>query len=212
MGELDNNIDGINEVAVSAEKADEIISNEDIEKAQADVDDLEAVEDDSYDVDESEMEPDGKHLDELEKPKYSQEDLDGLERIDNFRPSAIDHIFNGEINSRGHATGYHYEGIEDSPGKSIEGTKTELDENGVYKATVEVDGVLKVGNGGASSFYPEDMSPQEVIDSINEAYDSRVHLRGNTYIGEVNGKFDVEMYLDDDEKIISAFPIYEGDE
>ncbi len=212
MCEIENNIDRISEIVDPVEKADEIISNEDIDNAQADVDDLEVVEDDSFDGDQVEMAPDEEQLDKLEKSVYSQEDLDGLERIDNFRPSAIDHIFNGEINSRGHATGYHYEGIEDSPGKSIEGTKTELDENGVYKATVEVDGVLKVGNGGASSFYPEDMSPQEVIDSINEAYDSRVHLRGNTYIGEVNGQFDVEMYLDDDEKIISAFPIYEGDE
>ena len=153
-----------------------------------------------------------ENLEELEKTLYTQEDLDRLENLDNFRPSAIDHIFKGEINGRGQATGYHYEGIEDSPGKTVEGTKSDVDDNGVYTAQVEVNDIPKTGNGGESTFYPEEMSPQEVIDAINEAYDNRVNLRGNTYVGESDGGLQIEMYLDADDKIISAFPIYEGDE
>lgn len=56
------------------------------------------------------------------------------------------------------------------------------------------------------------MSPQEVIDAINEAYDNRVNTRGNTYVGESENGLGITMYLDANDKIISAFPIYEGDE
>ena len=63
-----------------------------------------------------------------------------------------------------------------------------------------------------SSFYPENLTPQEVIDAINQASDSRVNLRGNAYVGESDGGLEIEMYLDADNKIISAFPIYKGDE
>jgi len=212
MDEIENNVDELKEVTDTAEKADEIASNEDIEEAQESVDNLEAGDDSFDDDDDGEITAEDENLDELEKTIYTQEDLDSIEKLDNFRTSAVDHIFNGEINGRGQATGYHYEGIEGSPGKTVEGTKTEPDENGVYTAQVEVGDVPKAGNGGTSSFYPEDMSPQEVIDAINEAYDNRVNLRGNTYIGESDGGLEIEMYLDSDDKIISAFPIYEGDE
>lgn len=147
-----------------------------------------------------------------EIPTYTQEDLNKLENIENFRSSAIEHIFNGEINRRGQAVGYHYEGIEESPGNIIEGTKNEPDKNGVYIASVEVDGIAKSGNGGMSTFYPDNMSPQEVIDAINEAYDNRVNTRCNTYVGESENGLGITMYLDANDKIISAFPIYEGDE
>lgn len=143
---------------------------------------------------------------------YTQENLNNLENMDNFRSSAVEHIFNGEVNRRGQAVGYHYEGIEESPGNVIEGTKNEPDENGVYIASVEVDGIAKSGNGGMSTFYPDNMSPQEVIDAINEAYNNRVNTRGNTYVGESENGLGITMYLDANDKIISSFPIYEGDE
>lgn len=77
---------------------------------------------------------------------------------------------------------------------------------------VEVDGIAKSGNGGMSTFYPDNMSPQEVIDAINEAYDNGVNTRGNTYVGESENGLGITMYLDANDKIISAFPIYERDE
>lgn len=153
-----------------------------------------------------------KVCEELEIEVYTQETLERIENLDVFRKSAINHIFNGEINRRGQATGYHYEGIENSSGKIIDGTKNEKDNNGVYEAKVEVNGISKAGNGGMSSFYPENLTPQEVIDAINQAYDSRVNLRGNAYVWESDGGLEIEMYLDADNKIISAFPIYKGDE
>ena len=49
---------------------------------------------------------------------------------------------------------------------------------------------------------------QEVIDAINEAYDSRVFIEGtrNTYTGYTKSGLEIEMYIDANVRIISAFP------
>lgn len=88
-----------------------------------------------------------------------------LENTENFTDKAIDHIFEGEVNGRGNGTGYHYEGIESSPGSVIEGTRGISNEFGVYEGRVEVNGVPKTENGGMSTFFPEEMTPQQVIDT-----------------------------------------------
>lgn len=136
-------------------------------------------------------------------------DLKYLEGTEIFTKSAIEHIFNGSVNKKGNASGYHYDGILDSAGSIVSGTKTSPDANGVYTGKVQVSGVDKTGNRGYSSFYPEYMTPQDVVDAIRHAYENREHETGNTYIGESGLGFDIEMYLDDNNKIISAFPVKE---
>ncbi len=138
----------------------------------------------------------------------NEADLDELKNTENFLPSAIEHIFEGTVNKKGEASGYHYDGIEGTAGEIIDGTKSAPDKNGVYEAQVTVNGIKKSGNGGYSTFYPEDLSPQEVVDMINEAYENREHIGGNTYAG-VAGDIEIDMYLTDDGMIISAFPIKE---
>ena len=69
--------------------------------------------------------------------------------------------------SKGKATGYHYTRVSDSKGEVISGTQSEKDEHGVFTGDVKVSGVKK---NGFSSFYPEEWSPQQVVDAINEAY------------------------------------------
>lgn len=134
--------------------------------------------------------------------------LDELKNTEHFLPSAIEHIFEGTVNKKGEASGYHYDGIEGTAGEIIDGTKSAPDKNGVYEARVMVNGIKKSGNGGYSTFYPEGLSPQEVVDMINEAYENREHVSGNTYAG-VSGDIEIDMYLTDDGMIISAFPIKE---
>ena len=51
-------------------------------------------------------------------------------------------------------------------------------------------GIPKTANGGFSTFYLKSMSPQEVVDSINEAYQNRVYIRGNTYSGLTSSGMD----------------------
>ena len=52
------------------------------------------------------------------------------------------------------------------------------------------------------------MSPQEVVDIVNEAYETRVFDTDsrNVYEGISKNGMKITMYLDSDEKIISAFP------
>lgn len=140
---------------------------------------------------------------------YGKSILDTLKNTEIFSYSAIEHIFVGQVNSMGKAVGYHYEGIENTAGKVIAGTECIANDLGVYQAQVEVNGILKsVNYGYSSSFFPKNMNPQEVVNSINQAYNDRVLIRENRYRGISNGGIEIEMFLDNNNKITSAFPIY----
>ena len=139
---------------------------------------------------------------------YGKSTLNSLKNTENFTDSAIEHIFEGQVNARGKAVGYHYEGIEGTSGNLIPGTESSINNFGVYKAQVEVNGIPKTANGGFSTFYSKNMSPQQVIDAINEAYKNQVYVRGNTYIGTTSSGMKIIMFLDETGKIISAYPIY----
>jgi WXG100 family type VII secretion target len=137
------------------------------------------------------------------------EGINGLKNTDNFRPGAIDHVFKGDLKGT-NAGGYHYEGVPNTGGSTVPGTETPPNEYGVYQAQVTVNGVPKTANGGYSTFFPKSMSPQEVVDSINEAYNSRSFVpgTGNTYAGQTSSGMTILMYLDSAGRIISAFPEY----
>ena len=98
--------------------------------------------------------------------------------------------------------------IEGTSGSIIEGTKSPaLNDAGVYEAKVEVNGIPKEGNDGYSTFFPDHMSPQEIVDTINEAYSNKVLAYGNKYIGKSSNGLKIGMYIrKSDGKIISAFP------
>ena len=138
---------------------------------------------------------------------YGKSCLIELKNTDNFMDSTIEHIFEGNVR-RGKAGGYHYECIKDTAGNIVNGTEVLINDLGVYKAQVEVNGIPKSGNGGYSTFFHKEMSPQDVIDSINEAYNNKVFVVGskNSYIGISNNGLEIEMYINNNGKIISAFP------
>lgn len=139
---------------------------------------------------------------------YEKSDLAVLKNIEIFNDSAIEHIFVGQINEGGNATGYHYDGIKDTAGRIIPGTESQVNQFGVYEAKVEVNGIKKITNNGYSTFFPADMSPQQVVDAINEAYNNKKYSQGNTYSGVTGGGIKINMYIDGNGKIISAYPIY----
>ena len=142
---------------------------------------------------------------------YTMADIKKLKNTDRFAKKTLEHIFDGTINGKGKATGYHYTMVTDSKGKVIDGTRSKVDGNGVFTGKVEVDGVKK---NGFSSFFPESWSPQQVVDAINTAYDDALddpsNPKGSIWIG-YSGELEIDMYLNSDKKITSAFPIYEGD-
>ena len=141
---------------------------------------------------------------------YTMRDIKGLRNTGNFARNALEHIFDGTINKKGKATGYHYSRIADSRGRILDGTRSAEDGNGVFTAKVEVAGTRK---DGFSSFYPEDWTPQQVVDAINTAYQEAIHNpenpRGTLWIGHA-GKLEIDMYLTDDRKILTAYPIFTG--
>ncbi len=128
-----------------------------------------------------------------------------LQHTEHFRSSALTHIFSGEINSRGKAVGYHSQTYTDTAGAVVEGTLTTADAQGIYTGQVTVDGVAKAGNGGYSTFFPTDMTAQEVVDAINEAYDDR-QAQGSAYVGQ-GGGLTIQIVLDDTDQIITAYPL-----
>lgn len=144
----------------------------------------------------------------VEIKSYNMDDLAKLQHTENFTEKSLIHIFEGDINRRGQAGGYHYDMVEGTSGSIIEGTKSPaLNDAGVYEAKVEVNGIPKEGNDGYSTFFPDHMSPQEIVDTINEAYSNKVLAYGNKYIGKSSNGLKIGMYIrKSDGKIISAFP------
>ena len=140
---------------------------------------------------------------------YNMDDLAKLQHTENFTEKSLIHIFEGDINRKGRAGGYHYDMVEGTSGSIIESTKGPvLNDAGIYEAKVEVNGTPKKANGGKSTFFPDSMSPQEVVDSINEAYSNKIYQEGSrgVYIGNSKEGIKIKMYLTDDGKIITAYP------
>lgn len=136
--------------------------------------------------------------------------LTELVETENFKSNALEHILEGELNYKGQAVGFHYSQLESKKGEIIDNSQTELDENEVYEAKVRIKDVNKTSNNGKSTFFPDDWDTQDVVDAINEAYDNRTHINGNTFEGLTAEGIIVRMYLTEQNQIISAFPVYEG--
>lgn len=135
--------------------------------------------------------------------------ISDLTDTDDFRDGALEHILEGELNREGDAVGFHYEGFPTTNGSVVDGTETEPNEYGVYEAEIEVEGEAKTSNSGKSSLFPEKWDGQQVVDAIKDAYDSKTLITGNTYEGLTQDGMVIRMYLDQKDKIISAFPMYE---
>ena len=145
------------------------------------------------------------------KASYTMADIKNLKNTEHFAKYTLEHIFDGTINGKGKATGYHYTQVTDSKGKVIDGTRSDVDDNGVFTGKVEVSGIKK---NGFSSFFPESWTPQQVVDAINTAYDDATknpsNPKGSLWIGYC-GDLEIDMYLDSSKRITTAFPVYEGD-
>lgn len=113
------------------------------------------------------------------------------------------HIYHGEINKRGKAVGYHHESM--MGGKIIPGTEKIPDKNGVYEAKVEIGGKRKVAK---SSFFPKEWNRVDVLKAIDEAYQNKKQIGANKFIGENSAGVKIEMYLNKDGSIATAYPLY----
>ena len=151
--------------------------------------------------------------------KYLKGDLEALEHTELFESNLIKHIFNGEVKTasagkgktRLEATGFHTEVIKNAEGQIIPGTKSELNEKGVYQGRVTVNGIRKRTMGGMSTFFPEHWSPQHIVNAINEAYANK-RLKTNTlnmYEGSSSEGVRIRMRVNANGKIVNVYPLME---
>lgn len=130
-----------------------------------------------------------------------------LKMADNMKANLPEHIFEGNITKKGDATGYHSTSIDNT--SKVITKRTEPDAYGVYEANVEVNGVTK---GGISSMYPDNWSPQKIIDEIQHAYENQIpsdFKDPNRIIGKASNGMKIELRIKGG-KIESAYPIYNG--
>ena len=119
------------------------------------------------------------------------------------------HVFEGEINRRGKPTGFHSRpGGTNPAGARVARRISGPNALGVYIAEVEV----RNGSGRwlrkTSTFFPDDMSRDEVVEAILHAWEERRDLGGDKFQGPSGKGFTIEGYALDDGGINTAYPLY----
>ena len=121
-----------------------------------------------------------------------------------------EHVFRGYINGIGRPVGFHYEGTRGTPApgiKVVEGSRSKPDKNGVYKADIEAGGVRKPYH----TFFPRSWSRADVEKAINEASvkPEKTGKSRNDYTGKSSSGVTIEMKINKDGVVKTAYPIYQ---
>jgi len=119
-----------------------------------------------------------------------------------FSKGAMKHIFHGEVNKKRNAVGYHHESM--MGGKIIEVTDPP-NQYGVYRAIVEIQGK---GKRVPSTFFPKDWNRVQVVDAIKGAYQNKRLIKDNLYEGTLPNGMRIQMRLDSEGKVKTAYPMY----
>lgn len=118
------------------------------------------------------------------------------------------HVFEGEINKRGKPTGYHSRPCGRDPANArVVSVKDKPNKAGVYTANIEVR------DGGQwkskfSSFFPDNLSQQEVVDVIVNAYNKSKNPKKQPWSGPSGLGFEVQGYTSNRGGINTAFPVF----
>lgn len=118
------------------------------------------------------------------------------------------HIFEGEINRRGKPTGFHSRPNGQDPANArVTSVKDQPNRHGVYTANIEVrDG--DQWKSKFSSFFPDDLSRDEVIDVILNAYNNSSNPNAQPWEGPSGAGYRVQGYTSNQGGINTAFPIF----
>jgi len=123
----------------------------------------------------------------------------------------LHHVFEGEINRKGKPVGYHSRpGGQDPHGAKIVKMRDKPNNAGVYTAIIAIDdqGDWKEK---FSSFFPDDMSQQEVVDAVLNAYRKSSDKKKQPWQGPSGLGFDIQGYTMSRGDINTAFPVYRRD-
>jgi len=119
------------------------------------------------------------------------------------------HVFYGEINRKGKPTGFHSRpGGSDPANARVVSVKDRPNRAGVYTANIEV----RDGNQWKrkfSSFFPDNLNQQEVVDIIVYAYNNSKNPNKQPWSGPSGLGFQVQGYTSSRGGINTAFPVYQ---
>lgn len=123
----------------------------------------------------------------------------------------LTHIFEGEINKSGKPVGFHARHLGKDPenkGSKLAGVIAVIDgpnKYGVYGAKVWI---CQKDKTKTSTFYPDKMSRDEIIQAILLAYKNG-SLQGGKFRGPSGKGFTIEGYTLGKDCINTAYPIYQ---
>jgi Bacterial EndoU nuclease len=125
-------------------------------------------------------------------------------------PINFAHIQTGEINRRGEAVGYHHRpnGV-DPPGARVLKIVQPPDTNGVYRAIVALRDPgtgTWVGKRAASTFFPDAMSNDAVIEAVLAAFHHRQIRPDGEFSGDSGHGFVIEGWYQRG-RINAAYPL-----
>ncbi|MEK7113819.1 MAG: EndoU domain-containing protein, partial [Patescibacteria group bacterium] len=81
-----------------------------------------------------------------------------------FPEDAMIHTLNGAMQADGRVVGWHYKGLGDGLNSVVKIDRA-VKPNGVYEATVKIQGILK---DTKSTFFPDNWTPQQIAEGIKE--------------------------------------------
>ncbi len=141
----------------------------------------------------------------IDAAKAAIKNVDDLKALaknpDIYADGVLEHIFMG--NSKG---GFHYNGLNVGNAEVVEITKP-ANKYGIYEARVQINGKSKKD---PSSFFPDDWTPQKVLDVIDEAYyNGAKDAKRNIIIHELDNGMSIQVNLNESNSITSAFPKYQ---
>ena len=120
------------------------------------------------------------------------------------------HVFDGEVNRSSEPVGFHARpGGEDPPGARVARVRDAPNGLGVYTAEVEIwDARDGRWESKFSSFFPDALSRDEVIEAILHAYRESPNPRAQPFDGPSGLGFRVQGHTSGRGGINTAFPVY----
>ncbi len=121
------------------------------------------------------------------------------------------HIFEGEINRKGKAVGFHSRpGGQDPANAKLVAIKSKPNNAGIYTATISVrDG--QQWREKFSSFFPDNMSQKTVVAAVLHAYKNSKNPDAQPWRGPSGHQFQIQGYTLSKGDINTAFPVYVRD-
>lgn len=118
------------------------------------------------------------------------------------------HVFEGEINRSGKPVGFHSRpGGRDPANARVADIRDQANRLGVYTAIIEIrDG--NAWKSKFSSFFPDEMSREDVIDAVLNAYQNSNNPQAQPFEGSSGHGFRIQGYTSSRGGINTAFPIF----